>query len=88
LAAVEVVVVVTLEVEVQVDLQKAQLQACPGRTQLLLELAVVAHLVLTLIPLPPHQHLKKVETLPLLEIMFQLPQLAEELVQEEVNQYQ
>jgi hypothetical protein len=52
-----------------------------------LELAVVAHLFLTLILLPPQQHLKKVETLLLLEIMFQLPQLAEELVQEEVNQH-
>jgi hypothetical protein len=87
LQVVEAVVVVTLEVEVQVDLEKAQLQACPGRTQLLLELAVVAPLDLTLILLPPQQHLKKVETLLLLEVMFQLPQLAEELVQEEVNQY-
>jgi hypothetical protein len=54
---------------------------------LLLELAVVAHLNGQLILLP-QQHLKKVETLLFLEIMFQLPQLAAELVQEEVNQNQ
>jgi hypothetical protein len=52
---------------------------------LLLELAVVAHLNGQLILLP-QQHLKKVETLLFLEIMFQLPHLAAELVQEEVNQ--
>jgi hypothetical protein len=79
-----VVVVVTPEVEVQVDLEKAQLQTCPGRTQLLLVLAVVAHLNLITIPLPSQQDLKKVETLLLLEITFQLPQLVEEQVEEEV----
>jgi hypothetical protein len=53
---------------------------------LLLELVVVAHR--NLLVMSPQQDLKKVETLLLLEIMFQLPQLAEELVQEEVNQCQ
>jgi hypothetical protein len=53
-----------------------------------LELAVVAHLDLILIPPPPQQDLKKVETLLFLETIFQLPQLAAELVQEEVNQNQ
>jgi hypothetical protein len=55
---------------------------------LLLELAVVAHLDLILIPPPPQQDLKKVETLLFRETIFQLPQLAAELVQEEVNQNQ
>jgi hypothetical protein len=87
LQVVVVVVVVTPEVEERVDLEKAQLQPCPGRTQLLLDLAVVAHLYLKITSLAP-QHLKKVETLLLLEITFQLPQLVEELVQEEVNQCQ
>jgi hypothetical protein len=83
---VEVVVVVTPEVEVRVDLEKAQLQTCPGRTQLLLELVVLAHH--NFLVIPPKQDLKKVETLLLLETIFQLPQLVEELVQEEVNQCQ
>ena len=80
------VVVVTPEVEERVDLEKAQLQPCPGRTQLLLDLAVVAHLYLQIIPLPSQQDLKKVETLLFLETIFQLPQLAAEPVQEEVHQ--
>jgi hypothetical protein len=86
LQVVEEVVVVTPEVGVQVDLEKAQLQTCPGRTQLLLVLAVVAHLNLITIPLPSQQDLKKVETLLFLETIFQLPQLAAEPVQEEVHQ--
>jgi hypothetical protein len=52
--------------------------------QLLLELVVVAHH--NFLVIPHRQHLKKVETLLFLETIFQLPQLAAELVQEEVNQ--
>jgi hypothetical protein len=86
LQVVVVVVVVTPEVEERVDLEKAQLQPCPGRTQLLLDLAVVAHLYLQIMTLPSQQDLKKVETLLFLETIFQLPQLAAEPVQEEVHQ--
>ena len=46
----------------------------------------MAHLYLQIIPPPPQQDLKKAETLLFLETIFQLPQLAAEPVQEEVNQ--
>jgi hypothetical protein len=85
LEVVAVVVAVTPAVAVRVDLLKAQLQTCPALTQLLLEPVVTAHQGLILMFRPLHL-LLKVETPLLLELMFQLPQLAVDQVQGEVNQ--